>query len=222
MGNRFIQIMNKNEENYLGDIKGILNEAKIKLSEAKDIYIEDKLAKYEDKIIKQAMKDIKAVQQDYLQTTAKLLDNEQYRMQNPQIVTLSNTEKLLQEIKKSNELKLNELKIKSMTNEDIIQSCVENPSESYVLQAKSELLTRSNSIQDERMASELRNTARGLKHFTEQDELNIALKEFEAMTSDRNLMPGVSLGEKLAIGDLEEFLLKDTKLQADRIEQATD
>lgn len=222
MGNRFIQIMNKNEENYLGVIKGILNEAKIKLSEAKDIYIEDRLSKYEGKIIEQAKKDIRAIQKDYLQTTAKLLDNEQYRIQNPHQITLSNTEKLLNEIRKSNELKLNELKIKSMSNEDIIQSCVENSSESYVLQAKSELLTRSNAIQDERLASELRNTARGLKHFTEQDELNIALKEFEAMTSDRNLMPGVSLGEKLVIGDIEEFLLQDTKLQADRLNQATD
>ena len=211
-----------NEKPYEGKIKNILNETKIKLSEAKDIYIEDKLSKYEDKIIKEAMKDIEAIQQDYLQTTAKLLDNEQYRMKTPHQITLSNTEKLLQEIRKSNELQMNRLKIASMTNEDIIQSCVENPSESYVLQAKSELLNRSNSIQDERMASELRNTARSLKHFTEQDELNIALKEFQIMFANKNLMPGVSIGEKLAIGDIEEFLLQDTKLQADRIEQATD
>ena len=222
MANRFIQIMNKNEENYLGVIKETLNEAKIKLSEAKDIYIEDRLAKYEEKIIKQAMNDIKAVQQDYLKTTAKLLDNEQYRMNNSHQITLSNTEKLLNEIKKSNELKLNELKIKSMTNEDIIQSCVENSSEAYVLQAKTELLNRSNAIDDEKLASELRNTARSLKHFTEQDELNIALNEFETMTADPNLMPGVSLGEKLVIGDIEKFLLRGTKLQADRLAQSTD
>lgn len=220
--NRFIKIMMDNEKPYEGKIKKILNETKIKLSEAKDIYIEDKLSKYEDKIIKEAMKDIEAIQQDYLKTTAQLLDNEQYRMNNPQKNTLSNTEKLLNEIRKSNELKLNELRIKSMSNEDIIQSCVENPNEAYVLQAKNELNIRANTIQDENIANELKSTARSLKHFTVQDELNVALKEFQIMFANRNLLPGVSIGEKLAIGDIEEFLLRDTKLQADRIEQATD
>ena len=220
--NRFIQIMMDNEQPYEGRIKGILNEARIKLSEAKDIYIEDKLSKYEDRIIREAMKDIEAIQQDYLKTTAQLLDNEQYKISHPQQITLSNTEKLLNEIRKSNQLQINSLKIKSMSNEDIIQSCIENPSEEYVLQAKSELNMRANSIQDERLASELRNTAKSLKHFTARDELNIALNEFQIMFANKNLMPGVSIGEKLAIGDLEEFLLKDTKLQADRLEQATD
>ena len=222
MGNRFIKIMNDNQEVYKGNIKKILNEAKIKLSEAKDIYIEDKLAKYEDKIIKQAISDIKAVQQDYLQTTAKLLDNEQYRMNNPQIVALSNTEKLLNEIRRSNQLSLNSLRIASMSTDDIIQSCIENSSEEYVLQAKKELLNRANTLSDENAANQLRATARGLKHYTEADELADALKEFEIMSADRNLMPGVSIGERLAIGDIEEFLLKDTKLEADRIAQATD
>lgn len=220
--NRFTKIMIENEQMYEGRIKEILNNTKIKLSEAKDIYIEDRLTKYEDKIIKQAMKDIGDIQQDYLQTTARLLDNEQFRVNNPQTITLSNTEKLLNEIKALNKSRLDELKLRSMTNEDIIQSCVNNPSETYVLQAKSELNMRANTVDDEKLASELRNTARGLKHFTEQDELNIALKEFEAMTSDRNLMPGVSVGERLAIGDIEEFLLRDTKLQADRLAQSTD
>ena len=217
--NRFIKIMMDNEKPYQGKIKTILNETKMKLSEAKDIYVEDKLSIYEDKIIKEAMKDIEAIQQDYLKTTAQLLDNEQYRMNNPQKNTLSNTEKLLNEIRKSNELKLNELRIKSMTNEDIIQSCVENPSESYVLQAKNELNIRANTIQDENIANELKSTAKSLKHFTVRDELNIALNEFQIMFANKNLMPGVSIGEKLAIGDIESFLLRDTKLQADRLAQ---
>ena len=211
--------MMDNEKPYQGKIKTILNETKMKLSEAKDIYVEDKLSIYEDKIIKEAMKDIEAIQQDYLKTTAQLLDNEQYRMNNPQKNTLSNTEKLLNEIRKSNELKLNELRIKSMTNEDIIQSCVENPSESYVLQAKNELNIRANTIQDENIANELKSTAKSLKHFTVRDELNIALNEFQIMFANKNLMPGVSIGEKLAIGDIESFLLRDTKLQADRLAQ---
>lgn len=219
--NRFVKIMFENEKMYEGQIKNILNEAKIKLSEAKDIYIEDRLSKYEKKIIEKAMKDVEAIQQDYLKTTSKLLDNEQYRMQNPHQITLSNTEKLLNEIRKSNELKLNELKIKTMTNEDIIQSCIENSNEAYVLQAKNELNMRASNLQNENEANELRSTARNLRHFTEQDELNIAKAEFEAMTSNRNLMPGVSVGERLAIGDIEEFLLRGTKLEADRIAQAT-
>lgn len=219
--NRFVKIMLENEKMYEGQIKNILNEAKIKLSEAKDIYIEDRLSKYEKKIIEKAMKDVEAIQQDYLKTTSKLLDNEQYRMQNSHQITLSNTEKLLNEIRKSNELKLNELKIKAMTNEDIIQSCIENSSEAYVLQAKNELNLRASNLENKNEANELRNTARNLRHFTEQDELNIAKIEFEAMTSNKNLMPGVSAGERLAIGDIEEFLLRETKLQADRIAQAT-
>lgn len=220
--NRFVKIMLENEKMYEGQIKNILNEAKIKLSEAKDIYIEDRLSKYEKKIIEKAMKDVEAIQQDYLKTTSKLLDNEQYRMQNSHQITLSNTEKLLNEIRKSNELKLNELKLKTMTNEDIIQSCIENSSEAYVLQAKNELNMRASNLENKNEANELRNTARNLRHFTEQDELNIAKAEFEAMTSNRNLMPGVSVGERLAIGDIEEFLLRGTKLEADRIAQATD
>jgi small nuclear ribonucleoprotein (snRNP)-like protein len=220
--NRFVKIMLENEKMYEGQIKNILNEAKIKLSEAKDIYIEDRLSKYEKKIIEKAMKDVEAIQQDYLKTTSKLLDNEQYRMQNSHQITLSNTEKLLNEIRKSNELKLNELKIKAMTNEDIIQSCIENSSEAYVLQAKNELNLRASNLENKNEANELRNTARNLRHFTEQDELNIAKIEFEAMTSNKNLMPGVSVGERLAIGDIEEFLLRETKLQADGIAQATD
>lgn len=219
--NRFIKIMNDNEQQYLGVIKGILNDTKVKLSEAKDKYMEDKVSKYEDKIIKDSMEKIRGVQREYLESTAKLLDNAQWQMQNPQIVTLSNTEKLLSEIRKSNELQMNRLKIASMSNDDIIESCIGCSNEAYVLQAKQELLNRANAMEDA-AGNELRATARGLKHYTEQMELEDALKEFEAMSADVNLMPGVSMGEKLIINDIEGFLLQGTRLAEERALAATD
>lgn len=220
--NRYINIMLKNEDNYKGKIKSLLNDTRVRLSEIRDMYAQEAVTKYEEKAINEAMDKIKEIQQSYLKSTAALLDNEQYRINNPQVVTLSNTQQLLNEIRKSNELQMNRLKIASMSNDDIIESCNECSNEAYVLEAKNQLLTRANAINDENKANELREVARAIQPFTEQMELDIALKEFEAMTADRNLMPGVPLGEKLVINDIEEFLLQDTKLQADRLAQATD
>ena len=201
MRNRYSDIIQENEKPYEGKIIDILNDTKIKLSEAKDIYSLEKVAKYEKKIIEEAM------------TAAQ---------QKPQ---LTNTEILLQEMKKSNELKINELKIKAMSDEDIIQSCNFNPDELYVLQAKQELNLRAASLGDDPRATQLKDTARSLKHYTEEDEKNIALQEFKSMIANPNLMPGVPFGTKLAIldgGGIENFLLQGTQLQANRIAQATD
>lgn len=227
MRNRYLDIIQENEKPYEGKIIDILNDTKIKLSEAKDIYSAEKVAKYEKKIIEEAMKSVREVQQSYLNSTSDLLDKKQAEImtalqQKPQ---LTNTEILLQEMKKSNELKINELKIKAMSDEDIIQSCNFNSNELYVLQAKQELNLRAASLGDDPRATQLKDTARSLKHYTEEDEKNIALQEFKSMIANPNLMPGVPFGTKLAIldgGGIEDFLLKDTQLQADRIAQATD
>lgn len=207
--NRYNFIFNEIEEKYKGKEKEILNKAQMECLALEDKILPDKVNNYKMEVIEKAVKDINDLEEQYLKDLAMRFDGIQQRLNTPPKDTRTNTEKLLDEIAKSNKLKLLELKYSSMPIENILAN-VNTMDELEVLVAKATATQKD-------VESKYNLDIQNMKYQSPQNDLDQCLTSFKTMVSNKgNLGVGMEIGEKLALdGNTREYMIKsagiDTK-----------
>ena len=210
--NKYIDIISKAEETYNGKIVDILNNAKVKMSEAEDIYQPKAVAKYQRQIVKQAVDQVESIRQQFFKDVADKLDGEQAKLNGAgKADTRTNTEKLLDAITLQTKMQLTAMDLKFKDTSELINMGKEVADDVILKQIKCELLERSEKMENKTEAQTLRLTTKALIGYTDNVQMEEVKDYFQDMIQNKDYLPGVEYGTRMAIGNVETYLNKDIK-----------
>lgn len=207
--NKFMHIFSDCEAKYEGQIKKVLNEAKISMSEADDKYLKGKANKYKLQIINEADKKVKAITDQYLQDCANLFDSEAAKLNTPVKDTRDNATKLLDEISKMNKMKELEMDMAVMHTGDLIEAANYEEDSFRLKCMKYELMKRADKEEDPSLATQVRNIV-GYGPQIQLDECKVEMQNM--ILNKDSILPGMSLGEKMKVKNTKDWLMKDVDI----------
>ena len=209
--NKFIDIITEIEKKYDGQVVDILNNAKVRMSEASDLYQPHAVGKYQRKIVKEAVEQIEAIRQQFFKDVADKLDAEQAKLNGVKADTRTNTEKLLDAITLQNKMQLTAMDLKFKDTSELINMGKEVADDVILKQIKCELLERSEKMDNKTEAQTLRLTTKALTGYTDNVQMEEVKDYVQDMIQNKDYLPGVEYGTRMAIGNVETYLNKDIK-----------
>ena len=210
--NKFIDIITEIEKKYDGQIVQLINNSKVKMSECEDIYQPKAVNKYKRQIVKETVDQVESIRQQFFKDVADKLDAEQAKLNGAgKADTRTNTEKLLDAITLQNKMQLTAMDLKFKDTSELINMGKEVADDVILKQIKCELLERSEKMDNKTEAQTLRLTTKSLTGYTDHVQMDEVKDYFQDMINNKDYLPGVEYGTRMAIGNVETYLNKDIK-----------
>lgn len=213
--NKYMDIISAEEKKYEGKIVNLINEAKLKMSEAEDIYQPKAVSKYQRQIVKQTVDQVNTIRDEFLKNVAGQLDAAAAKIGTSKGPDKSNTEKLLEAIELQNRLQLEAISLKFKDTGELLTLGKETEDTITLKLVKNELLQRSEKMEDKTEAQTLRLTTKSLQGYTETVQINEVKDYFQDLINNKDFLPGVDYGTMLAVGNVEDYLSKDIKIDSE-------
>lgn len=217
MQNKYLEDINKIEDDYTGQIVKILNAARMAISEVTDSKLEGNRAKYQLPIVNQAMEQIEAIRNGYFTKAESKIAAYKKALTEEKPDTRSTSEKLLDAINLSNRIAIEQMKAKALTNDELFQIGGDTMDKTLVQVIKAELSTRAAAMDNDNPDKiTLQQGAHRMKAITDNDLIAEAERALaEHSTYREQFLPGTELNEKLTIKNPREFLMQDVEKVAE-------
>lgn len=216
MNNKYFDKLNEIKAKYGPQLKHLMAMARKEVIECEDIYNEKAVGRKQQEVVTKYEEEIRKVQNLYIEEVQKMINHEALlikAMSDNQ--PKDNVERLLQAMELNNKIMLNQIKMSTMTEGELLKLMNNQKDEVIFDLAKAQLFKVADKLEN---GAQIKSQARLMNVVTDESLLNEVAVNLKQDTMNLDLfMPGMSIADTLTVnnkGGIRGFISQDMKLNS--------